>query len=252
MPQKIQLKIKRQDSANLQSYWEYFEVPFVEDMTVISALQFLQKKPINLNGTAVAPVVYQSSCEKSVCGSCVMVINGQAKQACEVFLKDLAEPVVIEPLKKFPVLRDLIIDRAVVFENLKKHHVWNDDTAFAEVGVSAKIPLSRQQKIFHLAACTNCGVCLDACPQYNDHSAYSGAALLTRLQAVNLQNKHSPDLFFRLDSLVDSEAVSGCGNAQNCVKSCPQGIELTDLIGQMKRDANKHWLKRFFGSPFSA
>src|SRR3990167_5533416 len=124
MSQTIYLKIRRRDTPQGESYWEEFELPYRSGMNVISCLMDIQKNPVNAKGKMTTPVVWESTCLEEVCGSCSMVINGRVRQACSALVDRLSQPIVIEPMSKFPIVRDLRVDRSVMFESLKKVKAW--------------------------------------------------------------------------------------------------------------------------------
>src|SRR5689334_1307242 len=116
-PSKIRLKILRQASKDEDSHWETFEIPFREKLNVISALIEIQKNPTTAEGQTVKPPAWEAACLEEVCGSCTMNINGGIRQACTALIEDVGEvkgdtyEVNLEPMKKFPLIRDLIVDR---------------------------------------------------------------------------------------------------------------------------------------------
>src|SRR5258708_26478936 len=80
--------------------------------------------PVTRDGNPTTPITYDSNCLEEVCGSCAMLINGKARMACTALIDKLAQPIRLEPFSKFPVLRDLAVDRSVLFENLKRLRAW--------------------------------------------------------------------------------------------------------------------------------
>src|ERR1700719_3022563 len=113
------IKIKRQNTPTSKSYWEEFSIPYRPNMNVISALMDIAADPLTRDGKATTPVTYDSNCLEEVCGSCAMLINGRACMACSAVIDNLEQPVKLETFSKFPIVRDLSVDRAVLFENLK-------------------------------------------------------------------------------------------------------------------------------------
>src|SRR5262245_45642608 len=108
-----------------KQYWEEFILERDPLANVISSLMQIQKNPINSKGEKVTPVVWEQGCLEEVCGSCSMLINGFPRQACtaviEPILKETKKNIItLAPFEKFPLVRDLIIDRSRMFENLKK------------------------------------------------------------------------------------------------------------------------------------
>src|SRR3954451_2553696 len=113
------LKIKRQLTPSGNSYWEEFSVPYRPNMNVISSLMDIAANPVTREGKKTMPITYDSNCLEEVCGSCAMLINGRARMACSALVDKLERPIKLEPFSKFPVVRDLSVDRSVLFENLK-------------------------------------------------------------------------------------------------------------------------------------
>src|SRR5271167_2715875 len=112
------IKIKRQQSPESKPSWEEFELPYRAGMNVTSSLMDIAANPVNRGGQQTTPVTYDSNCLEEVCGSCAMLINGRARMACSALIDKLEQPVKLEPFSKFPVVRDLSVDRSVLFENL--------------------------------------------------------------------------------------------------------------------------------------
>ena len=122
---KIRLKIRRQASKDAPANWETFEIPFREKLNVISALMEIRKDPRTVDGASVKPPAWETACLEEVCGSCTMNVNGMIRQACTPLMENVGEAngdvleVTHEPMKKFPVVRELIVDRSQMFDNLK-------------------------------------------------------------------------------------------------------------------------------------
>src|ERR1700758_3870507 len=114
------IKIKRQLTPNGKSYWEEFSVPYRPNMNVISCLMDIAANPVTRDGKPTTAIFYDSNCLEEVCGSCAMLINGRTRMACSALVDNLEQPIRIEPFTKFPVVRDLAVDRRVLFENLKR------------------------------------------------------------------------------------------------------------------------------------
>src|ERR1700678_2993649 len=111
----IALKVKREDSPGQPGYWHEFAVPWHPRMNVISALMEIQKNPVTTSGQKVTPVVWECVCLEEVCGSCTMRINGRVRQSCSALVDAIGKgdaPIVLEPMSKFPVVRDLVVDRS--------------------------------------------------------------------------------------------------------------------------------------------
>src|SRR5262249_28204403 len=123
----VRIKVKRQDSAQAAPRWEEFEVDREPKMNVIAALMAIQRRPQTVQGKKTAPVVWDSNCLEEVGGACTRLVNGHVRQACSTLVDRVSphgEPIVLEPMTKFPVVRDLIVDRASMFESLKRVKAW--------------------------------------------------------------------------------------------------------------------------------
>lgn len=239
----IHLKIRRQDGPNKPSRWEEFNIDYRPNMNVISCLMDIQKNPVNAQGQKTNPVVWECNCLEEVCGACTMIINGQARQACSALIDQLAQPVVLEPLTKFPLVRDLMIDRTIMFENLKKVHAWIDIDGTYDLGSGPRMAEVKRQWAYELSKCMTCGCCMQACPQVNPRSKFIGPAPISQVRLFNAHPSGEMHRHERLRALLDDGGISDCGNAQNCVRACPKGIPLTTSIADLNKDVNEFALK---------
>jgi succinate dehydrogenase / fumarate reductase iron-sulfur subunit len=247
---KFILKIYRGSPGN--RYWEEFELPYTATTNVISALMDIQKDPINRQGERVAPVAWESGCLEEVCGSCSMLIDGKPRQACTALIHVLLKQsqsnvVVLAPMSKFPLVRDLMIDRSSMFENLKKAHAWIDTDGAFDRGPGPKISQKTQEVMYALSKCMTCGCCVEACPQINEQSPFMGPQIISQVRLFNLHPTGAMQADVRLKSMMDEGGVGGCGNAQNCVRVCPQNIPLTDSIAAIGRAVTFKAIKDIFG-----
>lgn len=248
MPKLIRLKIRRQDSPESSPYWEHFEIPHRPGMNVISALMAIQKRPVSANGEAVPPVTWDSNCLEEVCGACTMIVNGKVRQACSALLDKLEEPVRLEPMTKFPVVRDLCVDRTRIFEALKRVKAWIPIDGTHALGPGPRMNESERAKSYDLSRCMSCGCCLEACPQYGESFSFIGAAAISQVRLFNAHPTGSLNAAERLDAIMGEGGLEDCGNAQNCVKACPKDIPLTTSIAEMGRQVTKHAFKKIFGA----
>src|SRR5436309_2730194 len=125
MPERIiEIRIKRQDGPTSEPRWEEYAIPYHGGMNVISAMMEMAANPVTKDGKTTTAIKYDSNCLEEICGSCAMLINGRARMACSALIDNLEQPVLLEPLSKFPIIRDLSVDRRVLFENLKRVKAW--------------------------------------------------------------------------------------------------------------------------------
>jgi succinate dehydrogenase / fumarate reductase iron-sulfur subunit len=236
------IRIKRQDSPEARSRWEEFELPWKPGMNVISCLMDIAVNPVTRDGKETTPIVYDSNCLEEVCGSCAMLIDGKARMACSALIDQLPQPLTLAPFSKFPVVRDLAVDRSVLFENLKKVKAWVPVDGTYDLGSGPRQePDVQEQVTYPLSRCMSCCCCMEACPQFNENTGFVGAAAISQ---VRLFNEHPTGKVLkreRLTALMGDGGIQECGYAQNCVKVCPKDIALTDSIstvgGQVMRQA---------------
>lgn len=236
-------------------YWEEFELPLLPSINVISALMEIQKNPINRQGERVAPVVWESGCLEEVCGSCSMLINSYPRQSCTALIEPLIDEshnstITLAPFTKFPLIRDLMIDRDVMFENLKKVHAWIDaDNSFGNNVPGPIISPEKQEVRYSLSTCMTCGCCVEGCPQTNARSKFMGPQIMAQVRLFNSHPVGAMQAGTRLHAVMGEGGLEECGNAQNCTKVCPKKIPLTEAIAEIGRDITLQSLKDLFGYP---
>ncbi len=248
MPDTIRFQIRRQDRPDSEPYWQEFEIPYKPNHNVVSALMVIRENPVTVDGKRVEPVVWESNCMEEVCGACAMVINGRPRQACSALIDQLEQPIVLEPLSKFPVVRDLMIDRTVIFRNLRKVKAWNPLDGSQDVHVGGpRISQKQWKDNYVLSRCMSCGNCMEACPQFGQAFDFIGPAILAQ---VYLKNNNPLGAYLkedRLHAIMGEGGLSDCGNAQNCVKVCPKELPLTEAIAKLGRQVTVQLVKDLFG-----
>ncbi len=160
--QTVVLRIKRQANPNAKSYWEEFELPRRRGMNVTSALMDIAANPVNRLGQPTTPIFYDSNCLEEVCGSCAMLINGRARMACSTLVDNLEQPIRLAPFYKFPVVRDLAVDRDVLFENLKRVKAWVPVDGTYNLGPGPRMYPPEQEEAYPLSRCISCCCCMNA------------------------------------------------------------------------------------------
>ena len=247
MADTIKVKIKRQDEPESKPYWEEFELPYKPQHNIVSLLMALRENPVNTKGETVAPVCYEANCMEEVCGACTMIINGKVRQGCSALVDNLEQPIVLEPMTKFPVIRDLMVDRSSMFEALKRVRAWVElDGGFDTHVHAPRISPKEWEQNYDYSRCMTCGCCMEACPQVNASSAFIGPAPLAQVQLFNNLPTGKFDKEERLHAIMGDGGITDCGNAQNCIEACPKDISLTDAIARLGRDTTIQALKDIF------
>lgn len=236
---KVIVRVKRQLAAKGKPYWEEFALDWRPAMNAIICLRDIAERPVTRDGKATTPVAYDSNCLEEVCGSCAMVINGKATMACSALVDSLEQPLRLEPMTKFPVIRDLAVDRSVMFKNLKRVKAWIPIDGTYDLGEGPRMSPDMQAKAYPLSRCISCGNCLEVCPQVNDDNAFIGAAIISQVRLFNMHPTGAMHARERLEAVMGNGGVEDCGNAQNCVNICPKEIPLTESIAEVNRQAIK-------------
>ena len=242
----VTFKIKRQANPNAQSHWEEFELPYKPGMNVVSALMDIAANPITRDGKPTTPVTYDSNCMEEICGSCAMVINGKARMACSALVDKFEQPIRLEPLSKFPLVRDLAVDRSVLFENLKAVKAWVPIDGTYDLGSGPRMTMEEQEAAYPLSHCMSCCCCMEVCPQFNEDTGFVGAATISQVRLFNSHPTGAALKRERLAALMGDGGIQECGYAQNCVEICPKDIPLTQSISQVGGEVMKQALGDLF------
>ena len=245
---KVLFKIQRQDNPDSEPYFEEFELPYRQNMNVISALMEIRRNPVTKDGKETSPVTWDMNCLEEVCGACSMVINGKPRQSCTALVDKLEQPIVLEPMRTFPVIRDLHVDRSRMFDSLKKVKAWIPIDGTYDLGPGPRMAEKKRQWAYELSKCMTCGVCLEACPNVNSNSNFIGPAPVSQVRLFNAHPTGAMHKAERLNALMGDGGIQDCGNSQNCVQVCPKGIPLTTSIAALNRDTNLQAFKNLFGS----
>lgn len=253
MENKYTLKIYRGTPGH--QYFEEFEFDRHEGANIISSLMQIQKKPVNKQGQVTTPVVWEAGCLEEVCGSCSMLVNGKPRQGCTALIEPYIEStgsttITLAPFTKFPLIRDLVVDRTSMFNDLKRIRGWISVDGTQDSGqFGPPISPEVQEAMYILSTCMVCGCCSESCPQVNPKSSFSGPAPLSQIRLFNDNPTGKMEKSTRLREAMGDKGVAGCGNAQNCAKVCPKKIPLTESIALIGRETTKQTIKDFLGLP---
>jgi succinate dehydrogenase / fumarate reductase iron-sulfur subunit len=270
-PRSVHVRVLRQDAPGGESYWERFEVPYEPNMNVISVLQRIAALAHAEDGRAVPPVAWDCNCLEEVCGSCTMLINGRTRMACSALVDSLlqeGDEIELRPMSKFPVVRDLCVDRSRLFRSLERVKAWVPVDGSYDHGPGPRVSPEEQEDAYPLATCISCGCCLEACPQFtkievarrDDESAeafekrrraafdagFVGAHAISQTMLFNSHPIGRMIADERMESITAPGGIQMCGNAQNCVAVCPKRIPLTRSIARAGRAATVWAIKKLF------
>ncbi|MCI0339277.1 MAG: succinate dehydrogenase/fumarate reductase iron-sulfur subunit [Acidobacteria bacterium] len=219
--------------------FERFEVPFNKDWVVLDALNYIKDR---LDGS----LSYRWSCRMGVCGSCGMMVNGEPKLTCATFLsKYVPGPIRVEPLRYFPVVRDLAVEMTDFMDKLKSVKPWiirQEERPLSE-GEYLQTPV-QLDNYKQFSMCINCMICYAACPVYGLDHHFIGPAALALAQRYNMDSRDQ-GTDERLDLLSQHEGIWGCTFVGECTKACPKNVDPAGAIQQYKLKAATEWFKSF-------
>ena len=247
--QKITIRIRRQDDPRHPGYWQEFAVPVRPNMNIISALQWIAANPVTTEGKQTTTPVWDAGCLEEVCGACTMVINGKARQACSTLVERISpdlSPITLEPMTKFPVVRDLFVDRQRLFNDLKRVKAWVPIDGTYDLGPGPAVSQKLQNERYPLSRCISCGCCLEACPQYTPANKFIGAAVISQMRLFNDHPIGAALKDERLEEAMGEGGVHECGKAGNCVEVCPKEIPLLESIAAVQRQTTVYAIRKFF------
>ena len=266
------VRVLRQDRPDLSSYWQTFDVEYAFSMNVTSVLQYIAAHPQTAVGQTVAPVAYDSNCLEEVCGACTMLINGHVRQACTALVDRLLaqhpQQIELRPMSKFPLIRDLAVDRRRLFRALEKLQGWIPVDGYYDAGPGPRQSQEQQQQAYPLSKCMSCGCCLEACPQYTRvalnqktdeatdqfrkredetfDAVFVGAHANNQVVLTNAHPTGHLTANQRIDTLIAPGGIQNCGKAANCQAVCPQEIPLMTSWARSGRAVTRHVIKQFF------
>jgi succinate dehydrogenase / fumarate reductase, iron-sulfur subunit len=242
----VRFKIKRQITPDSEPFWEEYQIPWRPSLNVITLLMDQHTEPVTKDGNKSTPVSYQANCLEEVCGSCTMLVNGKVRQACTALVDQLEQPIRIEPMSKFPLVRDLIVDRQRMFESLKWVSGWIPIDSTAPIGKGPLVSPEEQQKEYNFSRCMTCGSCLESCPQWSADEGFIGPQAIAQAVYFNTHPTGKNQTDERVKALIEN-GLNICGNAQNCAAVCPKEVDLIGAISEANWQATKHVAKSFFG-----
>ncbi len=216
-----------------------YEVPLTQDWVILDALNYVKD---DLDGS----LSYRWSCRMGICGSCGMMVNGEPKLTCATFVADYAPgPVRIEPLRYFPIVRDLTIEMTDFMTKLKDVKPWiiRENEKPIEEGEFLQTP-AELDTYKQFSMCINCMLCYAACPVYGLDNAFTGPAAIALAQRYNMDSRDE-GATERLGILSDHEGVWGCTFVGECTKVCPKHVDPAGAIQQYKVTATTEWFKSF-------
>jgi len=238
MAESIQLEVTRYSpEKGAAPSSQTFEVPLRRDWVVLDALNHIKDQ---MDGT----LTYRWSCRMGICGSCGMMVNGEPKLTCATFLHDYAPgPVRVEPLRYFPIVRDLVVEMSDFMRKLRKVKPWiiREEEKPVSQGEYLQTPVELDT-YKQYSMCINCMLCYAACPVYGLDPLFIGPAAIALAQRYNLDSRDAGSRE-RLEIISQHEGIWGCTFVGECTKVCPKHVDPSGAIQQYKLTAAKDWFK---------
>src|SRR5262249_49427572 len=219
---------------------QQYEVPLRKDWVVLDALNYIKDR---VDGS----LTFRWSCRMGICGSCGMMVNGEPKLTCAPFLTSYAPEghIRVQPLRYFPVIRDLVVAIEDFMSKLGSVKPWlirKDEKPLAEgeyLQTPEQLDLYKQ-----FSMCINCMLCYSACPVYGLDPHFIGPAAIALAQRYNLDSRDE-GAKERLEALSQHEGIWGCPFVGECTRACPKNVDPAGAIQRYKLSAALAWLKAF-------
>ena len=224
---RVRLRIRRYTPEKDKApWWGEYDVEVEPTDRVLDALE-------EVKGSSDGSLAYRRSCAHGVCGSDAMLINGRNQLACKVLVKNVSQPVVIEPMKGFTVVKDLIVDMEPFFSKYRsvRPYLVNDEPAPR----AERLQSPADRAVFDdTTKCILCGACTTSCPTFWTDPDYVGPAAIVQAHRFIFDSRDQISQE-RLDIMADTMGVWRCRTAFNCVEACPRGIDVTRAINEVKQ-----------------
>ena len=229
------VRIKRQASPVSEPYWESFNYEGPEENTVAGVLDSLNYRDdiFDIDGNESRRISWECSCMQGLCGGCAMVINGRPGLACSIMLSELRKrkkfgkkdfELVLEPLTKFDVISDLVVDRSVIFERLREAGIVLDR-------YKESSPKEYEHQ-YSVAKCLKCGLCLEVCPNYVKGDKFFGAPMANDCYLVTSKSGDDTE---EIKKSYGTHFAAGCSKSLSCMSVCPMNIPTLSSIAKMNR-----------------
>lgn len=224
---RVQFRVKRfNPERDKEPYWGEYEVEAEPTDRVLDGLHAIKW---SIDDT----LAFRRSCAHGICGSDAMLINGRNRLACKILIKDLKMPIVIEPIRGFRVLKDLVVDMEPFFARYRavKPYLVNDDPPPFHERLQTPEERARYDDT---TKCILCGACTTSCPSYWANAEYIGPAAIVAAHRF-LFDSRDRGASERLEVLANRSGVWRCRTIFNCTDACPRGINVTKAIAQVKK-----------------
>jgi fumarate reductase iron-sulfur subunit len=239
MTDKMILEIARYSpEQDAEPMFQSYEVPFRKEWVVLDALN-------HVKDTIDGSLTYRWSCRMGICGSCGMMVNGQPKLGCATFLSTYVgngNKVRIEPLRYFPIVRDLVTELGDFLGKVKKVKPWLIPKHEPPLTGGEFLQTPEQMEDYkQFSMCINCTLCYAACPVVGLDPAFVGPAAIALAQRYNKDSRDG-GAAERMLTLAHPEGIWGCTFVGECTRVCPKHVDPAGAIQRYKLEAALDWM----------
>jgi succinate dehydrogenase / fumarate reductase iron-sulfur subunit len=239
----IKLKIWRQSGPDEPGRFEHYLVPSISDEA--SFLEMLDVLNEQLISEEREPVVFDHDCREGICGTCSLMIDGQAHgpqkgtATCQLHMRQYRSgaEITVEPFRAaaFPLLKDLMVDRSAFDRIVESGGYITAETGGAPDANLILVPKPVADAAMDAAACIGCGACVAACPN-GAANLFTGA----KLTHLNVLPQGQPERYKRAEAMVETmdSYFGSCTNHGECEAACPKEISI-DVIATLNQDYRK-------------
>lgn len=214
----IEISVKRQKNRDEKSYIQKFIYTGDGNLTVADWLT-----EINQTEAKTDRIAWECGCLEKKCGACAMLVNGYPTLACSVFLKKAVkhEKILLEPFHKFPLIKDLIVDRSIIFDTIIHMKIWMNEKNSSDYSWDYELQYKAGQ-------CLQCGCCLEICPNFLTGKKFAGAsAMAEAYRAIEQNNSDSHRNDMKKE--YQKKFFAYCGQSFSCKSVCPQNLPLDEI-----------------------
>lgn len=238
---KINLEVWQQESPDADGQFASHTVDDVQpDLSFLEVLDMLNEQLVHKGEN---PVEFDHDCREGICGSCGMMVNGQAHgpqqktAVCQLYMRNFqdGDTVTLEPwrAKAFPIIKDLVVDRSAFDRIAEAGGYISVKTGSAPDANAVLVPKPNADQAFDYATCIACGACVAACP--NASASLFTAAKISHLALLAQGKPERKQRVVKMTQQMTAEGFGDCSNHGECQSVCPKGISI-DAIAQMRRE----------------
>ncbi|MEM1350270.1 MAG: succinate dehydrogenase/fumarate reductase iron-sulfur subunit [Myxococcota bacterium] len=250
----LTLRVWRQSGPDAPGELKEYGLEGVSPNASFLEMMDLLNEQITLEGEEL-PIEFESDCREGICGTCGLVIDGQAHgprravATCQLYMRDFkdGDTITIEPWRAdgFPIIRDLVVDRSALDRIISAGGYVSVGTGPHADANAIKIPKDVSDHAFNMAACIGCGACVAACP--NASASLFTSAKVSHLALMPQGRVERNRRVKRMVDQMDHEGFGNCSNIGECSAACPKGIPI-ESIARMKREYLRATLTEFEGA----